>query len=94
MHVPDLAKDFILKYHTKKGDSFSFEELTKCMFEIRETFPHRIACFRLFGSMAKSVSVDSKTDDDYIEETKEETHPHGSIKIYLAIYTNSEGNWG
>ena len=34
---------------------------------------HRIACLLLFGSMAKSVSVDSKTDDDYIEETKEET---------------------
>ena len=72
MHVSDLAKDFILKYHTKKGDSFSFEELTKCMFDVRETFPHRVACLRLFDRMAKSVSVDSKTDDDYIEETKEE----------------------
>ena len=72
MHVPDLAKDLILTYHTKKGDSFSFEELTECMFELRESFPHRVACLKLFDRLAKSNSVDSKTNDDYIEETKEE----------------------
>ena len=89
MHVSDPAKDFILKYHTKKGDSFSFEELTKCMFDVRETFPHRVACDCLTGWL-KVFRWIARLMTTTLKRLRKKCHPQGSVKINLCLIHCSE----
>ena len=60
LNVKDIATQYIYNYHTKKGDSFSFEEYTECMFIIRENYLHRMACFELFRSLNDKALLKAK----------------------------------
>ena len=83
LNVKDIATQYIYNYHTKKGDSFSFEEYTECMFIIRENYLHRMACFELFRSLNDKALLESKTSDD-VDEKKDDDSNTTADEIFIS----------